>query len=696
MFVLARGLAGPVAGLAAAAVFAAQAMNPKMLGFAAYAEHFVLLFVVAGSIALLAPAEGRHQRLVLAGGFLFGLAFLMKQSAAVFVAGGALYVLLSSTESQAAPWSQRVRTTAIFLAGALAPFALACLALAAGGTLSEPSCSGPSCTDRPIRPGSPRVRSISRLGSWPSRRPPLSCSPSAAIGLVALLRDRPSSRRTFVLLLAAASFVGTAVGLHFRPQYCLLMLPALAVLAVIGLDSLGRLLAARPRPLRWAVMRRRGGRRGGAAALRVARRALRAGPDEVSRPVYGRNPFAESVQVARYIREHTAPGDRVAVVGSEPQIYFYAGRRAATGYIYTYPLMELQPYAAAMQQQMIREIESADPRYLVFVRASRSWLMREHSDQTIFGWFEQYQRSFKRVGVADILVAAGRPCTGGTATRGVRAALRRVADGLRAREEAMIGEGLTYEQHEVGATYQTLGRTVSETDIVTFVNLCGFTEPLFMDMEYVARESLFKRRAAPGALTFALSEGLIMQTGLIHGTGMAYLGGEMRVTAPVLEGDTLTVRGGGRRQARDPEARSRDRHLPPPCPEPARRAGAGRTHPADDPPRGERAGRPPRALASGWRSRSIGPAQNSRRRPRNERTNRPDQRLARWRPEDGGDGGARDALGLEGDAHRNWSTTGARSARCASTRMEAIGAPAGRGAPDRARRHRRECHRRGA
>jgi len=104
----------------------------------------------------------------------------------------------------------------------------------------------------------------------------------------------------------------------------------------------------------------------------------------------------------------------------------------------------------------------------------------------------------------------------------------------------MRSEGLTFEQHNVGATFRTLSRTVSETDIVTFVNLCGFTEPLFMDMEYVARESVFKRRAAPGALTFALSEGLIMQTGLIHGTGMAYLGGEMRLTAPVLEGNTLT------------------------------------------------------------------------------------------------------------------------------------------------------------
>ncbi|HEV8643331.1 MAG TPA: MaoC/PaaZ C-terminal domain-containing protein [Methylomirabilota bacterium] len=105
----------------------------------------------------------------------------------------------------------------------------------------------------------------------------------------------------------------------------------------------------------------------------------------------------------------------------------------------------------------------------------------------------------------------------------------------------MLGQGLTWEETSIAALYRTLGRTVSETDIVNFVNLCGFTEPLFMDMEYVARESVFGRRAAPGALTFALSEGLVMQTGLIHGTGMAWLGGEIRIVAPVLAGDTIRV-----------------------------------------------------------------------------------------------------------------------------------------------------------
>ena len=105
----------------------------------------------------------------------------------------------------------------------------------------------------------------------------------------------------------------------------------------------------------------------------------------------------------------------------------------------------------------------------------------------------------------------------------------------------MITQGLTYEQHEIGAKYETSGRTVGDADLSAFVNLCGFTEPLFMDMEYVAKESVFKGRPAPGAFTFCLAEGLVIQTGLIHGTGMSYLGSEVRIVAPVLAGDTIRV-----------------------------------------------------------------------------------------------------------------------------------------------------------
>ncbi len=106
----------------------------------------------------------------------------------------------------------------------------------------------------------------------------------------------------------------------------------------------------------------------------------------------------------------------------------------------------------------------------------------------------------------------------------------------------MRTRGLTFEEHEIGAVYETLGRTVSDADLSAFVNLCGFNEPLFMDMEFVARESVFKGRPTPGAFTFCLSEGLVMQTGLIHGTGMSYLGSDIRIVGPVLAGDTIRVK----------------------------------------------------------------------------------------------------------------------------------------------------------
>ena len=94
---------------------------------------------------------------------------------------------------------------------------------------------------------------------------------------------------------------------------------------------------------------------------------LRATPREVSRLVWGANPFPESVEIARYIQANTQPGDRIAVLGSEPQIYFYARRRSATPYILTYDLMYPGERARSMQLDMIRELEEAKPAVLVFV-----------------------------------------------------------------------------------------------------------------------------------------------------------------------------------------------------------------------------------------------------------------------------------------------------------------------------------------
>jgi len=102
-------------------------------------------------------------------------------------------------------------------------------------------------------------------------------------------------------------------------------------------------------------------------------------------------------------------------------------------------------------------------------------------------------------------------------------------------------EGLRFEELAPGKTFRTNARTVTEADLVNFVGVCGFFEPLFVDEEFVRGETQFGRRIVPGALTFCFAEGLSILAGLLHRTGMAFLGMELEIRKPVFVGDTIAV-----------------------------------------------------------------------------------------------------------------------------------------------------------
>jgi acyl dehydratase len=100
--------------------------------------------------------------------------------------------------------------------------------------------------------------------------------------------------------------------------------------------------------------------------------------------------------------------------------------------------------------------------------------------------------------------------------------------------------GNTWEEMTVGTAFRTAARTVSETDLVQFVNLCGFNEPLFYDQRHAA-EGGYAGRLVPGALVYALGEGLVIQTHSFAGTGLAFMHMELDVRRPTFVGDTLDV-----------------------------------------------------------------------------------------------------------------------------------------------------------
>jgi hypothetical protein len=104
--------------------------------------------------------------------------------------------------------------------------------------------------------------------------------------------------------------------------------------------------------------------------------------------------------VANYIQRNSRKDQRIVVIGSEPQIYFYSHRHSSTSQIYTYPLMEPQPFARQMQEDMIRQIERNPPQFLVFVSIPTSWLRKPDSSLLLLDWAGGYvQKNMRQVGL---------------------------------------------------------------------------------------------------------------------------------------------------------------------------------------------------------------------------------------------------------------------------------------------------------
>ena len=98
-----------------------------------------------------------------------------------------------------------------------------------------------------------------------------------------------------------------------------------------------------------------------------------------------------------------------------------------------------------------------------------------------------------------------------------------------------------FEDIEVGDEYLSPGRTVTETDIVTFAGLSGDYNVLHTDAEFM-KGSIFGERVAHGLLGLAISSGLGTRAMARPYATLAFLGLRWRFKGPIKIGDTIKVR----------------------------------------------------------------------------------------------------------------------------------------------------------
>ena len=393
VFLLGRKLFGPVAGLAGCATFGILSVSPAVMGMAAHANHFVILFAVLGTLLLAKGEEFYRWYVLFFSGVCFGLAFLMKQQGICFGVFALVFVVWSAIHNRTIFSGVFLSKICFLILGMILPLALTYQYLQQAGVLSQFQFWTYTYAASYAKELTPR-EGVTRLFEYADKKWPIYFTYLGFV-IVALpftLRDRAYRNQIiFVTLFFIFSFLGTAIGFYFREHYFILVLPALSLFVGLAIVSLQGATARDyfkviPPAVCLLIL--------GLSTYQQREYFFKLPGKAISTIVYsGDAPFVDMPAVGDYIRTNSPPNAMVAVIGSEPEIYFYAQRHSATGYMYMYPMMEPQPNAPRMQHEFISEITTNQPAYVVYVPNPNSWNIRPSSDQTLLKWFNQYSKT---------------------------------------------------------------------------------------------------------------------------------------------------------------------------------------------------------------------------------------------------------------------------------------------------------------
>jgi 4-amino-4-deoxy-L-arabinose transferase-like glycosyltransferase len=427
VFLIGRALLDEAAGLVAAAAFGLMSASPSVLGLAGHATHFVTFFAMLGVYLLLRVEDTgsaklsnslTHQSLGCAlSGLMFGLAFLMKQHGVFFGVFGGFYLIwrwLSTRASKSnrrgrGPTSARSSSSApqpstlnpqhvlIYCFSFLLPYLLTCAILAAAGVFSQfwfwtISYASQYASMVPATLANDWLRNAagallsSTVLFWLL----------FLFGAVVMWWDERLEPRARVLLtaLVVCSAATVAPGFYFRKHYFITLLPAVALVGGVVVSRSIRVLqrhrtlelfTALPLLALFAL----------GCVVQLAGDGpvwFSLSPRDAVQSIYATTLFDEARKAGEFVRTNSPASARMAVVGSEPELYFYAHKRAATGFMYVYPLMEPQAYALKMQEQMTSEISKGEPQCCVFVQDSFSWDTLVTSHHHLLNWWDDYSR----------------------------------------------------------------------------------------------------------------------------------------------------------------------------------------------------------------------------------------------------------------------------------------------------------------
>ena len=405
VWLIAKKIFNTPAAMAATVSFVILSLIKGISGFAAQAEHFVVMFSVMGIYAtFLAIESGKIWQYFLAG-ISLGMALLVKQSGGFFAVAAGVLVILANIKPLNV--SRLIKSGTAMLLGFAVIIGIFVGLIISKGAYKEmmywtieaaKNYVGALTWDQGMQQLSGGMRSITTgyIGFWVL----------AFLGVTLIwLTNLGFYKKLGISLLAIIAFGSTAPGLRFYGHYFIQFMPALALLVGAAIYSIGFILKEK--------MNISGGYGASTAAfLLIAITAIANQSDyyfspnkfKIIREVYGDNPFVEADAISDYIKTHSKENGPIAVFGAEPEVYFQTQRKCPHHHSFisfTSPNTEM---AKTWREEVKAGVEKAAPEYVVVFFHQFSWSYKPDDDQDLFKYGLDYVRknNYDLVGIADI------------------------------------------------------------------------------------------------------------------------------------------------------------------------------------------------------------------------------------------------------------------------------------------------------
>ncbi|HJW31329.1 MAG TPA: glycosyltransferase family 39 protein [Saprospiraceae bacterium] len=398
-FLFARETYNRQIAVLATALFFWIVISPNVVGFAAHATQLLTPFILGGFYFFW---KGLHQNRILVfflSGLFIGIAFTIKQQSAIF---GILIALLwwpsrlwwNKKENHRVPFLEwvmlgiggvlpAVLVVGYFLmVGRFAPFY--------DWTVTQPFNLARSF-DKPwytlFMNTIPYVLKQFE-GIWMA----------AAAGLIFIfLSGFKRFSTVFGFLFATLGFLSIIIGAAYYKHYFVLAIPGVVLLAAVTIDW----IASKTGKFRSIT---------GVAITSIliligisGRTDYYFNPDyaKIHFEQYGRNMFPEMEKIGKELSKRVPEGQRIGIMGSEPEILVAANRESCTKYLMVYSILFDPVRSPPMQQEYIKDLQDCAPEYLVWDTGTGSWTNGYDRLQFFEQLMQWVQANYETVGLAE-------------------------------------------------------------------------------------------------------------------------------------------------------------------------------------------------------------------------------------------------------------------------------------------------------